>query len=204
MSHISSQARITGAGQTLVCPPQGMRYEQTRVCPTIAHYCLLRYGQLDNELRAARRILLHADPSLVLGDDAADDGQTQSRAAFARRKIRVEDALAVFRRDARAGVGDDQFQALAFGDFARDDGDAAVAGGLRHGLRRVVDEVHQRAFDLFAVDHHDWELWRETRREPDAVQALVVELQRIDDHFVQRSGLHGYLRQSRKAGELID
>src|SRR5262245_3250768 len=79
--------------------------------------------QFEDETRAARRIFLNADASLMLRDDPADDGQPQSRSAFASGKIRLEDSFAVLGRDAGAGVGDDQFKALSLRDFARDDGD---------------------------------------------------------------------------------
>ena len=72
----------------------------------------------------------------MFGDDSTDDGQAESRAAFAGGKIRVEDSFAVFGRDARAGVGDDQLKALSLGDFARDDSDSAISGDFRHRLQR--------------------------------------------------------------------
>src|SRR5262249_49722629 len=61
---------------------------KTIILPHHCPYRLLRYRQLDNEPRAARRIILHTNAPLMFGDDATDDGQPQSRAAFACRKIR--------------------------------------------------------------------------------------------------------------------
>src|SRR5262245_6856631 len=135
---------------------------------------LLNARQFDDESRAARRIFLHADASLMLGDDSADDRQPQSRAAFAGGKIWLEDSFAVLGRDAGAGVGDDQLKTLSLRDFARDDGDSAISGDLGHRFGGVVNQVYQRAFDLFAIDHYGGQRGRERRREPDAVQSLGV------------------------------
>ncbi len=55
----------------------------------------------------------------MFGDDVADDGQAQACAAFARRKIRRKDALAVGGRNAGAGVGHCDFNRILLQDFAR-------------------------------------------------------------------------------------
>src|SRR5262249_60568292 len=86
----------------------------------------------------------------MLGDDSADDGQPQSRAAFAGGKIRVEDSFAVFGRDAGAGVGDDQLNALSLRDFARDDGDSAEPRHRRFRFRRSLNAAYAWGFALLA------------------------------------------------------
>src|SRR5262249_60057857 len=125
----------------------------------------------------------------MLGDNSADDGQAESRASFAGGEIRFEDSFAVFGWDARAGVGDDQLKALPLRDLARNDRDSAISGDFGHRFSGVVDQVYQRPFDLFAIDHYGGERRGERPREPHPLQYLALSLPRSFDTFVSHRRL---------------
>src|SRR3984957_19281913 len=61
--------------------------------------CNLRHGQLKNEFRAGRQIVLDADRAVVLGHDAAGDRQAQARAAVLGRKMGQKQAVFILRRN---------------------------------------------------------------------------------------------------------
>ena len=61
--------------------------------------------QLDNEFRSLWLVVLDPDESVMIGNDAVDYRQPESRSRFLGRKIRFEQPGPVFCRDTMAGVG---------------------------------------------------------------------------------------------------
>src|SRR5580704_6909654 len=82
--------------------------------------CLPAEREIEREGRASAGMTLHANLARVLLNDAVGDRKSEAGAAglaFARRSLRskerIVNALNVFRRDARPGVGHTHADALA-------------------------------------------------------------------------------------------
>ena len=76
-------------------------------------------GSFDDEARADGQVVLDADQAVMLGDDAAGDGQAQARAAVLGREVRQEELVLVFGRNAVTAVGDGDLDRVVVGVEAR-------------------------------------------------------------------------------------
>src|SRR5262245_55497049 len=140
----------------------------------------------------------------MFGDNAADNCQSQPCAAFASRKIGIEDAFTIGRWDASTSIGYDQLDDAAFSIFTSAYSDAPIAGCVEERLRGVINQIYQHLFDLFGIDHYPSQASGQNRLQADPIEPLVVELNRIDDHIVQRSTFEFRIRQSREIRKLVD
>src|SRR5208282_4432728 len=100
----------------------------------------LRHGNADGEVRAVTSLLRAAANvygASQLLDDIARDPQSDAESLFTLGgHKRLEDFFQLLRRDARAGVGEDQLHVLSIGDDVERDRSAK-----RHGVDGVGDKI---------------------------------------------------------------
>jgi hypothetical protein len=111
-------------------------------------------GEGEGKFGPAAHFALYADfPALRL-DEVFDDRQAESSAAeFARTGLidaieTLKQTGEIFRRDADAGILDEDFGERKGGEIAHADDDGAVFGGVFQG---VIDEIRQNLIDGFGV-----------------------------------------------------
>ena len=114
---------------------------------------------------------LQPDPAAEERDETAAQGQTETRALLLRRSAsplleRLEDALAVLGRDARAVVAHGDLDVPP--DPARADRDVATVG---RELHRVAQQVHEHLLELQLVGLDHVERGIDVERDRDAVDA---------------------------------
>ena len=121
--------------------------------------CEIRRRQLDEKARADRKIVFDVNGAAVLGDDAGGDGETQAGAAILGGKMRQEQAVFVFGRDAVPGVLHADFNGFGLAVGAGGDGDFAEGSGFE-GFGGVVDEIDDDAAEQAAVGANRREIAR--------------------------------------------
>src|SRR5205085_3974773 len=115
-----------------------------------------------NELRAAWAVGFGADAATVFGDDALNDGETETCAAPARGEVWLEEAWQIGAGDAVPCVGDLDEEESARWVVRGGDGYAPLGFRLLgHGFERVVNQVDEDAAHLFRVEHRSGQRARE-------------------------------------------
>ena len=153
-----------------------------------------------------RRVVLHADVAVVIGDDPRDDRETEAGPLGLRREVRLEDPPPVLGRDAHPVVGDLEADALErrIPGAAHHHPPAALAATAALDRRdRVVDQVGERPADLLAVDLDGRQAGIELRVEGDVLGAVVAR-DGVGDDAVQVAGLGVRRRKPREVRELVD
>src|SRR5271155_4267319 len=113
-------------------------------------------------------------------EEARGDGQTEARAAIFGGKMRQEELVFIFGRDAVAGVGDADFDGVRFGVHAGGNGDFAMARILE-GFGGVVDEVDEDAAEEDTVGADGGEILGERGFYGDAVETAGENLEGFAD-----------------------
>jgi len=101
-------------------------------------------GKLDEKARAHRMIVFHVNGATVLGNNARGDREAQTGATILGGKLRKEEFVLVFRRDAVASIGDGNFDYLGIDVIASGDENLA-AGGMFEGFGGIVDQIDDHA-----------------------------------------------------------
>src|SRR6478672_841701 len=108
--------------------------------------------QLYQELCARRLVLFHADGTMMIVNDAANDSQSQPGAAFFGGKIWQKQFFFYLAIDAVPGIGNHNLQAVT--PIQQRCGDMYFPHArILHGFSGVVDQVGQRALDRFRIGH---------------------------------------------------
>ena len=89
----------------------------------------------------------------MLGDNAPDDRQAETAAAALGGVIRQEQFVALGRRDARSGVGDDSDPGTRLFGIAAPVS-ITIVSLPPHRFDGVVDQVDDDALHLFGIDSH--------------------------------------------------
>ena len=86
-------------------------------------------------------------------NDAADNGQTQARAALLGGEVRQEKSFFQFLSDSMAGIGDRDFDGIPAGHQRSGNLNFAHQRVL-HGLGGIVYKIGQGALDGFGIGHN--------------------------------------------------
>ena len=141
----------------------------------------------------------------MFGDDALDDGETETCAAPARGEIWLEEARQIGACDAVARVSDLDEQETACGVVRGGNGHVPV--GLRllgHRFERVVNQVDEDAAHLLRVEHCGGQRAREMHVKPHAFEPVFVERDGLADDLVQVRRFEARVRQTGEARELVN
>ena len=168
----------------------------------------LRRGDLDGgkanqEAGAGRGVVFDAKGAVMLGDDAAGDGQAEAGTAIFRGEMRKEKFVLVFGRDAVAGVGDFDFDRLAVACEPRDHGNGAKSGALE-GFGGIVDKIDDDAANELGVGLHDGKGGGEVALESDAVEAAAKNVERLRGDCVHIGGSEARSREARELRKFVD
>src|SRR5688572_5321208 len=98
-------------------------------------------------------ILFGANSTTVLEYDLLHDGQAQSRAAVAPRKVWLKQPPKVFRFDSLPPVRHFRTHEATLDIMSGRDRDVTLVNREQR-LDRIIDQVYEDAFDLFDVKHH--------------------------------------------------
>src|SRR6266849_4305934 len=110
-------------------------------------------GKAEPERGAVTGAALDRDRASVLFKNAMADGESESGTAGPGAESRFKDARQVVRRNARPGVADDDFDAVARRALRRSAVDAAnrEPSAARHEAKRIEREVEQHLFEAVPV-----------------------------------------------------
>src|SRR5215475_11585900 len=141
-----------------------------------------------DETSAYWLILFYTDRSAVILDNAADDGQTQSRSALLGREVRQKKLFLQFLRNAMACIRYDNLDGVVTVDEASRDPDLAYQRAL-HGFSGIVDQVCQCSLDRFSVSHYLGQAGRKFLLQADAIEAAIEHTKRAVNYGVDASGV---------------
>src|SRR5579862_856316 len=149
-------------------------------------------GQLDHKASADRLVLLDANRSAVVFDDATHDGEAKTSYAFLGREIRQEESLFQLLGDPVPGIGDRDFDSVATGHQRGGNLNVADQGAL-HRLGGIVHQVGESSLDGLGVRHHLGQVRRQKCLHMNSVQPPVEHSQgAVDDRVnVGRRWLRG-------------
>ena len=139
----------------------------------------------------------------MFGDDAGGDGETEASSAVLGGEVREEEFVFVLRRDAVAGVGDDDFDGVEIGLGASFDGNVSHGGGFQ-GFGGVVDQIDDDAAEQRSVGANGGRLCGEGGVERDAVEAIGENFDGFANDAVDVGGIEFGGREADELGEFVD
>src|SRR4051812_23825183 len=111
-------------------------------------------GQFDYKTGAYRHIVFGSNQTVVLGDDARGDSQTETCAAIFGGEIWKKQPLFVIGRNTMTAIGNCEFNGFMVRPETGSQTKVSYGGSL-HGFGRIVYKVHDHALHQFIVgpDH---------------------------------------------------
>ena len=117
-------------------------------------------GQFDHELGPGGEVFLHADGTVVLGDDAIDNCQSQTGPRSLGREVGKEEAFLGLWSDSRPAIFDGNFHHVAIRRKRASHPDF-LAQRLSERLGGIINEIHHHALHLVRIRLHNRQIGRE-------------------------------------------